>query len=94
MAEPSDADKLKSALHRQGQRMDRAQRERRTVLARTMSLGVLGLMFVLPVVCGAYLGRWLDGLYVGYSIRWTVSMIVLGVAVGTVNVYLQIRRSP
>ena len=94
MADPSDTDTLKSALKRQGDRIEKARRERRTVLSRVTSLGVLGLMFVLPVVAGAYLGRWLDSLYEGYSIRWTISLIVLGVAIGAVNVYLQLRRSP
>jgi Putative F0F1-ATPase subunit Ca2+/Mg2+ transporter len=40
---------------------------------------------VLPVVAGAYLGRWLDSLVAGYSVRWTVSLILLGVVVGAVN---------
>jgi ATP synthase protein I len=52
----------------------------------------LGLVFVLPVIVGAYLGRWLDGLAEGYAIRWTVSLIVLGVVVGAVNVYLLTRE--
>jgi ATP synthase protein I len=48
--------------------------------------GTLGILFVLPVVGGAYLGRWLDSLVAGYSVRWTVSLIVLGIALGTYNV--------
>ena len=47
---------------------------------------------VLPVVAGAYLGRWLDSLLAGYSIRWTLSMIFLGVIIGAINVYLFIRE--
>jgi ATP synthase protein I len=47
---------------------------------------------VLPVVGGAYLGQWLDSLLAGYSIRWTVSLILLGVFLGAVNVYLFIRE--
>ncbi|HCU54125.1 MAG TPA: F0F1 ATP synthase subunit, partial [Gammaproteobacteria bacterium] len=47
---------------------------------------------VLPVIGGAYLGRWLDSLVAGYSIRWTVSLILLGVFLGAVNVYLFIRE--
>jgi ATP synthase protein I len=49
-------------------------------------------MFVLPVVGGAYLGQWLDGLSQGYEVRWTVSLIVLGVFIGAVNVYFFIRE--
>ena len=48
--------------------------------------GTLGLLFVAPIVAGAYLGRWLDTLADGYSVRWTVSLIVLGIVVGGYNV--------
>lgn len=47
--------------------------------------GTLGLLFVVPIVAGAYLGRWLDTLAAGYSVRWTVSLIVLGIVVGGYN---------
>lgn len=50
--------------------------------------GTLGLLFVIPIVGGAYLGRWLDMLSPGYSVRWTLSMIVLGIGVGAYNVFL------
>jgi ATP synthase protein I len=49
--------------------------------------GTVGLLFVVPIVAGAYLGRWLDSLVEGYSVRWTVSLIVLGIAVGAWNAY-------
>ena len=52
------------------------------------------MMFVIPVVGGAYLGRWLDSLAGGYSVRWTVSLIVLAVAAGGYNVYWFIRNRP
>jgi ATP synthase protein I len=72
--------------------MAKAERERPTVLAQTATLGMLGLLMAIPVVAGAYLGRWLDGLSEGYSIRWTASLILLGVALGTMNIYLYLRR--
>jgi ATP synthase protein I len=49
--------------------------------------GTAGLLFVVPILLGAYLGRWIDGQFAGYSVRWTVSLIVLGIAVGAYNVY-------
>ena len=55
-------------------------------------LGTLGAVFVLPVVAGAYLGDWLDSQLRGYSVRWTVTLIFVGVVVGAVNVYLMIRK--
>ena len=87
-----DNRRLKQSVERQAGRLQQAERDRPTLLAQATSLGVLGLIFVLPVVGGAYLGRWLDGMAAGYSIRWTLSMIFLGLVVGGVNVWLQLRR--
>lgn len=72
--------------------MKKAEREKSTLIGQTVYIGTLGLLFVLPVIAGAYLGRWLDGLVAGYSIRWTVSLILVGVFVGAFNVYLFIKE--
>ena len=72
--------------------MQKAERERPTLLSQTIYIGTLGLLFVVPVVGGAYLGRWLDDMLSGYSIHWTISMILLGVFVGAMNVYLFMRE--
>ncbi|WP_295797545.1 AtpZ/AtpI family protein [uncultured Microbulbifer sp.] len=85
-------EELRERVRRQARRMKRAERDRRTLLAQTIYIGTLGLVFVLPVVGGAYLGRWLDGFASGYSMRWTLSLIFLGVVVGGVNIYLLIRE--
>jgi ATP synthase protein I len=49
-------------------------------------------MFVLPVILGTYLGHWLDGQSGDYSVRWTVGLLLAGVAVGALNVYLFIKE--
>ncbi|WP_097460576.1 AtpZ/AtpI family protein [Mangrovitalea sediminis] len=85
-------DELERRIRRQGQRLDRAKRERRSLLAETVHVGTLGLVFVLPVVAGAYLGRWLDSLMSGYSMRWTLSLIIVGVAVGIYSVYRTLKE--
>lgn len=54
--------------------------------------GTLGLLFVTPLVLGAYLGRWLDTLASGYSVRWTLNFILLGLAIGAYNAYHFIQR--
>lgn len=87
----SQGDELRKEVERQARRMQQAERERGTLLGQTVYIGTLGLLMVLPVVGGAYLGRWLDSLAAGYSIRWTVSLILVGVFVGALNVYLFIR---
>jgi ATP synthase protein I len=85
-------EQLRKRVEQQARRMKQAEQERPTLIAQTVYMGTLGLLFVLPVVAGAYLGHWLDGLAEGYSIRWTLSLIVLGLIVGAVNVYLFIRE--
>ena len=86
-----DREKLEFQIEKQVERMERAEKERPMLLAQTAYVGVLGLLFVLPVIGGAYLGRWLDGLSEGYSMRWTLSMLFLGVVVGAANVYFCVR---
>ena len=60
-------------------------------MAQTVYLGTLGLMFALPIVGGAYLGSWLDDKLKGYSVSWTITLILLGVFVGAMNVYLFVK---
>ena len=83
---------LRKQVERQAQRMKKAERERPTLIGQTVYVGTLGLLFVLPVIGGAYLGKWLDSLVAGYSVRWTVSLILLGVVVGALNSYLFIKE--
>ena len=84
--------KLQQTLARQIRRLQQSERDKPTLLSQTAYLGTLGLLSILPIVGGAYLGRWLDSLVEGYSVRWTVSLIVLGVFVGGFNVYWFIRE--
>ena len=87
----ASTDDLRTQVERQARRMKIAERERPTLIAQTVYIGTLGLLLVVPVVAGAYFGRWLDGLASGYSVRWTVSLILVGVFVGAMNVYLFIK---
>lgn len=91
MKDEIDAEKLKASVQAQASRIRRAEKQRRTLLANTIYLGTLGLILVLPVIAGAYLGSWLDSRIKGYSFSWTVTLIVLGVFVGAIDVYLFVR---
>jgi len=88
----SNNEQLRKRVEQQARRMKQAENDRPTLISQTVYMGTLGLVFVLPVVGGAYLGRWLDGLVEGYSIRWTLSMLFLGIVIGASNVYLLIRE--
>ncbi|HXP92073.1 MAG TPA: AtpZ/AtpI family protein [Candidatus Binatia bacterium] len=74
------------------QRISKGARERHGLLANTIFLGTLGLMLVLPIVAGAYLGSWLDRHAAGFSVQWTIECILLGVLIGAMNVFLLIWR--
>jgi ATP synthase protein I len=78
-------------IDRDAHRIDEAARRRHTVLTQARFLGTLGLVMVLPMVAGAYLGRWLDERLPGYSQSWTLSLLLLGVLLGAINLYLMLR---
>ena len=84
--------KFADEVERQAKRMRKAEEEKSTILGQTIYLGTLGLVFVLPVIAGAYLGRWLDSMADGYSLRWTLSLILLGVFIGGLNAYFLLRE--
>jgi ATP synthase protein I len=87
-----EVERLRRSVRRAQRRAAKAERERSTVLAQTTYLGTLGVLIALPIVAGAYLGEWLDRRLHGYSVSWTVTCLVLGVAVGAFNAYLFVRE--
>ena len=85
-------EQLRESVEKQVKRMQRAEKERTSLLAQSVFMGTLALLFVLPVIIGAYLGNWLDGMAPGYSIHWTLGLIFAGLGIGVVNVYMFIRE--
>ncbi len=83
---------LQQNLSEKVRRLQQTKLDKPTLLSQTAYLGTLGLLSILPIIGGAYLGRWLDSLIEGYSVRWTMSLIILGIAVGSFNVYWFIRE--
>jgi ATP synthase protein I len=80
-------DKLLTQSHRDAQRLDNRLKRPAKLVGMLFYGGTLGLLFIVPVVGGAYLGRWLDTLASGYSVRWTISLILLGILLGGYNVF-------
>lgn len=85
-------EQLRKSVEKQVKRMQRAEQERPTLLAQSVFMGTLALLFILPVIFGAYLGNWLDDMAQGYSIRWTIGLLFAGLVVGVINVYMYIRE--
>lgn len=85
-------EQLRRAVEKQVKRMQRAEKERPTLLAQSVFMGTLALLFVLPVIVGAYLGNWLDNMAEDYSILWTMVLLFAGLVLGIVNVYIFVRE--
>lgn len=85
-------DKWRNEVGRDAARLKSAERERRTLLGQTVFLGTLSVLFLVPLIGGAYLGRWLDGMNEGYSTRWSINLIVLGLIIGVFNVIVFVRK--
>lgn len=88
---PSDHDWY-SRVIRQARRIRLASRDRQGLLAQSLYLGTLGTVFILPVVVMTYLGLWIDKQLPGYSVTGTIGGIVLGLVIGTIDVYLIVRE--
>lgn len=79
---------LKNKVERQVKRIKKAEHEPRPNLP---SIGTLGLVMILPIIGGVYLGHWLDDMVEGYSTHWTLSLLLAGLVVGIFNVYFLIK---
>lgn len=82
---------LKKKIEKQVKRIKKAEHDRPNLLSQTVYIGTLGLVMVLPVIGGVYLGRWLDSMMDGYSMRWTLSLLFTGLVIGIFNVYFLIK---
>ena len=88
----TDRHKLVEETGRDIRRLEERERRPAGLVGILFYGGTLGLLLVVPIVAGAYLGRWLDSLAAGYSVRWTVSLIVLGILVGIYNAVRFVRE--
>jgi ATP synthase protein I len=79
---------LKNKVERQVKRIKKAEHNPRPNLP---SIGTLGLVMILPIIGGVYLGHWLDDRVEGYSVHWTLCLLLTGLVVGIFNVYFFIK---
>ncbi|MGD9895950.1 MAG: AtpZ/AtpI family protein [Candidatus Methylacidiphilaceae bacterium] len=88
-----DGRRLASQVSQDVERIKKAEQEKRKVLSSWLFLGSVGLLFIVPVVLGAFVGRWLDEHLAGYAIHWTITGILLGVILGAISVFNHIRQN-
>jgi len=91
MTSKNAQNKLKNNIQKSIVKLEQSKKDSPTLLAQTVFLGTIGVIFILPVIIGAYLGVWLDNKLHGYSIAWTINLIIIGIFIGAVNVYLFIK---
>ena len=84
-----DDDRLGEQLEKQAKRLH--QKRQSSLLGMLITGGTAGLLLTVPLVGGAYLGRWIDEQSPGYSMGWTLNLMLLGLAVGIYNVYVFFR---
>lgn len=92
MQEPRE--QFRNSLRKDVAREKKAAKQHAGLFGLITYGGILGLLLVLPMVGGAYLGSWLDSLMPDYSTRWTVSLIILGIFAGIWNVIWYIKERP
>jgi ATP synthase protein I len=87
MKPESDNGRFPRDIHKSARELMKARREKRTFWRYAYLLGVGGWLFVIPVVGGAYLGKYLDGKFGDRGISWTLTFLILGIAFGVYNVW-------
>ncbi|RMD46629.1 MAG: AtpZ/AtpI family protein [Aquificota bacterium] len=70
------------------EKIEKLEREKEKNIWYALSyIGSISIIFLLPVVAGAYIGWWLDGKYKAGQISWTITGILIGVMIGIYNIY-------
>lgn len=82
-------DRFVAEMRRQA---ERARRARHLTFWQGLGLvGSVGWMVAVPAVGGALLGRWLDKHFAS-GVFWTLSLLVIGVILGSASAWRQIKR--
>ncbi len=76
---------LRKEIHTAVKKRNRHKQQGKSILAQSVFLGTIGGIIVIPIVAGAYIGLWLDRHMEGFSFSWTLTLIVIGVVIGTFN---------
>lgn len=85
--------RLSEKVEKSAEELRKARDEKSRFWHYAQMLGVGGWLFAIPVVAGAYIGRYMDR-KVGGEISWTITLIIVGIAVGVYNIwYFLLRKS-
>lgn len=88
----SHQDALSEEVGRRAERKRRARQERAATAWFGLGMfGLVGWAVVVPTMAGIALGVWLDHRSPG-QISWTITLLIVGVAVGCLNAWYWIRQ--
>jgi ATP synthase protein I len=83
---------LSKKVEESAREVKEAERQKSRLWRYASVIGISGWLFAIPVVAGAYLGRYLDA-NLPAGISWTITLIILGIALGIYNVwYFYVRK--
>ena len=85
-------DEFEVRIQRQRERMEQGRRDRGQSFWRYVGLiGAIGWSVVVPMVLGVLVGWWLDRRYEAGT-KWTLILLVAGLAVGCFNAWRMITK--
>lgn len=73
-------------INKSAKELLKARKEKTSFWRYAYIIGVGGWLFVIPIVSGAYLGRYIDRKIQG-GISWTITLIIIGIAIGIYNIW-------
>lgn len=82
---------FRETVRQKADRKRRARGERDQVWFWLGMFGLVGWAVAVPTLVGVFLGRWLDARVVG-QVSWTITLLLVGVALGCLNAWYWIRQ--
>jgi len=87
------ASRLGRQVGRKAERRIRGRKEkRRTVWFGLGMFGLVGWAVAVPTLIGIALGLWLDGRYPQERVSWTLTLLIIGIALGCLNAWYWVRQ--
>lgn len=85
--------RLGREVGRKAERRIRGRNEkRRTVWFGLGMFGLVGWAVAVPTLIGIAVGVWLDGLYPQERVSWTLTFLVIGIALGCLNAWYWVKQ--
>lgn len=85
--------RLGREVGRKAERRIRGRREeRRTVWFGLGMFGLVGWAVAIPTLIGVGIGLWLDERYAQGGVSWTLTFLVIGIAVGCLNAWYWVKQ--